>query len=285
MDFFEYLDKGLIYRDKTWYYYKDGDKSIPLGNNEARSKEKLSSYLAGKSTAELSVTAKPIGQVETATLGTQEEPKATSISEDEFDYEGLLSHVMDIDPNMKKGTDLDIFIDGVDSRLKEHPVVKSFPLSFYWMRKDKNVSNGANLISNNQYTVVSKSWKQLKKANGEYRIRVNKDDSPREDYFSVGELVLCVCKKEQYEQKKKQQDAKTLIVSAYHQQTRNEKAKQIAQLTDTGTAMRVLDSENSTGRQMQVQSLTKNNGIDAVQAMQMINNATGDEALDIAKML
>jgi len=274
--FKESLRANDIQVNKGWYYYIEDGKRINLGCGLAVATKKFNSIHG------LSGNVEDLGDTanQTEVVKFSGNPK-----NDNLDFEGLLDHIHDFDPKMEAGSDLDVFIDGVDSRLDNHATVKGFPLQFYWMKKDHNVQNGSGLITNKQYTVVSKSWPQIKLPNGKYRITVQRDDTPNEDFFSIQELVLCCCKKHQFLEKKKRLVATELLRSKLSEEQRNEKAKSIANLSNVDQIVGALNSENSSGRQMQAEHLSNNKGMSATEAMRKIQNASGDEAIDIASML
>lgn len=277
------LEDGVIKKNKSVYNLYRGDEKVFLGMGEAKARQKLESLLnegnveglEDKTANKQEVVTNPTGNHKVDNLSKKESVK----------LESLLDLVQDINPNSDEGTDLDITIDGVDSRLIDNPVIKAFPLNLYWRKKNHSVDNGSGNITNRQYTVVDKNWHQLKDSTGKYRIQVKRDDSPKASFFSVGDLVLCACKRNQYLEKKQKQVARTLLRSKVSEETRNEKAKQISKSVDVGSAMNMLDSVNSEGRRTQSEHLQKNVGLSATDAMRRIERISGDEAVELAKML
>ena len=75
-------------------------------------------------------------------------------------------------------------------------------------------------------------------------IKTNRDDSPKESYWSAGTLVLAVCKKDQYEMRQKKKIARTLISQQKTDVSRKEFARSQSMSGDMDAVMRNYDMAN-----------------------------------------
>lgn len=199
-------------------------------------------------------------------------------------FEELLGMIEDIDPSQEGAQDLDIFINGVDSRLNDHPVIKAFPLSLRWRTKAQNVDSGSGLVKNQGYTVLRKDYPGLKNKDGQYVIKVSRDDSPNLNHWSVNDLVLCAMKKTQYEDRIKRDEAKVMLHDKVEQEQRNNFAKEMSKVSDVSQVVSQYTGINQMGRAAHVeQSALK--GISATQANAMLDNLTGEQAVELASKL
>lgn len=163
--------------------------------------------------------------------------------EDAGQWGKLLGTVQDINPSLGKDS-LKIYINGIDADLKDHPTIKACPLTFRWRKKEDNVKNG-DQITNKGYMVLSK--RAVKAQN--IPIRVNKDDTPEEDFYSVAEVVLCFTSKKDYERRKLEQSIRDTLRPREEKDRRNEFAKAQSKL-DAHTAKRNYEAQGQSDSEL-----------------------------------
>jgi hypothetical protein len=127
----------------------------------------------------------------------------------------------------ESGRNNTIFIDSIKSTLVNDPAVKRCPLHFRW-RKKSNVVNDGNGAVNKGYAVVSK--KIMKEA--PFKLTVSRDDTPTEDFYPVGDSVLCCTNKNNFEIRKIEAVLKSIRRPGDMKKQRNEFAKQQAKNND-----------------------------------------------------
>jgi len=127
----------------------------------------------------------------------------------------------------ESGRNNTIFIDGVKSTHESDPAVKRCPLHFRWRKKANSVKDG-NSFTNGGYVVLSK--KIMGQAT--FKLTVSRDDTPNEDFYTVGELVLCCTNKVNFQTRKLEAVLKSIKRPQEVKKQRNEFAKQQAKNTD-----------------------------------------------------
>jgi len=226
----EYIKQGIVKKEKNWYYYISGDKKTTLGNSATKAAEKLKllepeGNQSGPSKAETS-------QVEQSQKTEKALGKEITSTESES-FADFLGKVQKISAK-ETGKNIAFFINGIKSTLIDHPEVLKCPLYFRWRKKENMVDNGDG-YTNRGYVVISK--KIMKEAN--FTIDVSRDDTPKEDYYTVGDSILCCTDKKIRTKRKADQQVKGILRAKKSKEQRNEFAKQQAK---TGDVDKVVDS-------------------------------------------
>ena len=301
--------KVAIKRGEVYYVIIEG-KEIKLGSSFKKAKSKLKtlfesgkqeadSQASSKSSPDTSDTApesktKDLSEAQltedSATIengheesqGPESEKLATS-SDNSTDNDELLGRLLDLETKDYGTGDMFVFIDGVDHMKFNNSVVKRCPYVFYWHRKKDNVNNGKSL-SNNGWAVLSKS---LDKAIiDQYKISTNRDDTPQEDFITVGENVLCVMRRVTYFIKKDNQRAKDgNLVALKTMQGRAELASKMGRETDPEKIVQSLASDNQQGRanmasQMEEQGASRQTTLQKIKALDSLEGAELANATD-----
>jgi hypothetical protein len=268
--FNELVKQKSIQRRGAYYIYTVEGKETVLGKSKEQAILELGNVL---DPSEISKQAEALTSV---VGGNPEKDNPT-------EFEELLGFIEDIDPNQEGAQDLDIYINGVDSRLNDHPVIKAFPLSLRWRTKSQNVESGDGLIKNQGYTVLRKDYPGLKR-DGKFIIKVSRDDSPNTNFWSVNDLVLCAMKKTQYEDRVKRDEAKVMMQDKVVKEQRDNFAKEMSKVSDVRQVMAGYDGVNQSGRSNHIEASALK-GVSATQANAMFDNLTGEEALKLASQL
>lgn len=247
----ELIKKGLVKRDKAWYKLVIGEETIVLGNTEIKANEKLSQL---KSEGKLPAPS-TIEPVKAETSITEQSPE----KEEDLDKEAMPKDKNKLDEFLglvksistsETGRNTTIFIDGIKSTLTNHPVIKNCPLHFRWRKKENNVINGKGLV-NRGYVVVSKKVLE----GSSIHLTVSRDDTPDQDFYSVGDSVLCCTDKKGFDKRKAELVLKGIAKPKKQKEQRNEFAKQQAKIKDVGTVVDNYSNVNSGDNQVKKNNL------------------------------
>jgi len=263
----EFVKAGIVKRVGINYIYSIGTDKIVLAKSKIESNAKLLELLEGNDSGS-ETDPDPI-------IGNQDElDNQSTVNPSEFS--ALLGHIGDINTDVEGNQDIDISFDGVDVRQLNDPVIRNLGLAFRWRKKDQSIDSGNGVTKNKGYTVMSKSFPALKKKDGVFRLVVARDDSPLSDFWSVGDLVLCAIKLEQYNERTKVKTAKAMIRDVVEKQKSDNLAQEMKKVTDVDQAVRAYDSHANTG-------VGKRQSAESV--MRKVNSSSGDEAIKSAEEL
>jgi hypothetical protein len=265
------VEQKKIERKGAYYIYSIEGNEVNLGKGRAEAIRNLGNVLdpSRKSKQADALTENQGGNLE---------------KDNPTEFEELLGMIEDIDPNQEGTQDLDIYINNVDSRLHDHPVIKAFPLSLRWRTKTLNVDSGSGLVKNQGYTVLRKDYPGLKDSRGNYIIKVSRDDTPNTNFWSVNDLVLCAIKKTQYEERTKKKEAKVMIQDKVIKEQRDNFAKDMSKVSDVNQVISSYNNINQGDRVNHIEASALK-GVTAIQANAMFDNLTGDDALRLASQL
>lgn len=269
--FNELIAQKTVQRGGAYYIYIVEGNKINLGKTKVEAMKMLGNILDPIEASR---------QAQSPTVGEVGNP----VKDNPTQFEELLGMIEDVDPRQEGSQDLDILINGVDSRLNSHPVIKAFPLSLRWRKKSQNVDSGSGLVKNQGYTVLRKDYPGLKDKAGKWIIRVSRDDTPNTNFWSVNDLVLCAMKKDQYEERLKREEAKVMINTKVVQEQRNNFAQEMSKVSDVSQVISNYSSVNQSGRSAHVEASALK-GKSAIEANAMFDNLTGEEALKLASQL
>jgi hypothetical protein len=228
----EYLQKGLAVKKGMWYYVADASGEA-IGKTLGKTKED-----ANKALLKAIEDSKTTNNAELTTISSSNNSETKDVNNDVAKrFEKLLGTVRGI-KSENTGNDLVILIDGVDSREDLNKTVVACPFSFYWLPKTNLVPNG------NGYRI--KEWDVLDKTMPEWQgyITTLRDDSPKESYISVGDLILCFTTKSSYKEKKAKELLKGKVTEIKTYQNRKEVANKLAKTKSLEEASVILENDN-----------------------------------------
>lgn len=225
------IDDGIVLKKGLWYSLsKDGTK---LGNSKIKVQEQLNQLFPDDN---------PQGS----------SPQLEPLKKETSSYEQLLGMVKSVKV-VSAESNLDVFVNGVNVLNSNHPVVKACPLVFRWRLKENNVDNGGG-STNDGWVVVSK--KLTKNPNGTNWLATARDDSPKEDFYSVKEFVLCCANKADYIVRQAQKTAKNIIKPIKESERRQEFMERQAVSSDPKQALKEYAQENQASNEIMRQSMS-----------------------------
>jgi len=115
------------------------------------------------------------------------------------------------------------FVYGVDTRSKDHPVIKKHPYVYRHCSIDKNVPSG-DMVLNDGWSVFTKEMNPVDPRTGKARLTVAHDSTPKSNCYTVGKQVLCYASKEQFEEKKEMQVLENVLNTGRTLSKRQEQA-------------------------------------------------------------
>jgi len=270
--------KEQVEKSGPRYYINVGSERILLGLGKEKALSKLSELVeTGKVELVPGESGNPSGTLlkdNPGLQGTHTEAELTVNNTPNPEIEAILGQIRDVDTS-HTGTHLSVFIDGVNSKLKNHPKVKACPLVFYWFLKADNINND-NDMTNNEYTVFKKDWAKT------FKVTVSRDDTPKDPFFTVSELILCCCKKVDYERRQELLLAKDIIKPKVIQEQRNQMSKDIAATKDIDQALSAYSEDYSSGKASMVESMINNKGMSAIEASKAIDSMDPAKAVNLA---
>ena len=182
----ELIEKKVVIKNGNWYNYINGEEKIKLGLGKEEATKALKDLFANKN--ETNEKNKNTSENNDLQPVNNINPNLNNEYDDEMKimedlYAPLASDVGDI-TSRGKGGRFRIFVFGIDSRLKEHPIIQKCLYEFRHCDMKKNVKSGQK-IDNQGWTVVSKDKIGTDPRNGKKWLTVARDDSPGEDYYQV----------------------------------------------------------------------------------------------------
>jgi len=267
----EYVKKDVVKRSGANYIYYIGTEEIVLGKSKVDANSKLIEVLEGNDTGSNETKPDP-------TIGNQGSVNDLDNQKDEnpSDFSELLGYIGDINTDVEGNQDIDISFDGVDVRQLNDPAIKNLGLAFRWRKRDQSIDSGNGVTKNKGYTVMSKSWSALKNKDGSFRLVVARDDSPLQDFWSVGDLVLCAIKLSQYNERTKVKTAKAMIRDVVEKTKSDNLAQEMKNVTDIDQAVQAYDNHaNQAGGKRQ----------SAEDIIRKVHSSSGDDAIKSAEEL
>jgi len=227
----EYAKNGLVTAKAGWYSCNIEGKIIKLGQAKA-AEVKLKALIddgkiiipTNETPAKSGTTSKSSDTLDVALAKTSETTQKKNSK-----LEKMLGQIRDINPDYST-SNLTVSISGISYLQRSNPVVASYPLEFYWLEKKNSVDGGNGVFSNGDYTVFDKEW--AKDDDGNVIVSWKRDDTPMMTMVTVGTLVLCCCKREQFYNKKDKQQMKGQIAHLVVNAKRQEQAKGAAILAE-----------------------------------------------------
>ena len=237
------IETGLVKVTFPWYNYTDASGAVTrLGKSKRDAQEKLTAILKESS---------PEGAAVEDSAPSTPPPKAAEIIEsieksqetEQNPYEALMSDVVDIS-KFREGTDFDIHIWGVDSRLYrdkrylQRNGIKDCPYYFEWFDtgagRGKLIEtvgqDGTKKYNANGRSVLLKS-KIVDPRTGKRWLEVRRDDTPTLEYITVGTYVLCYCLANQWQALQEEQMLKNTTRTSEMADARIEHGKNMAKLS------------------------------------------------------
>lgn len=164
-------------------------------------------------------------------------------------YENILGTIYDINPTMSEASALDVKVFDpvsktyIDSRLVQHRAIKRLNREFAWVRDKAKRKSGEDYVSNS-YTVIKKT-DHLVTIDGKkvMLIETGSDDTPNEDFWTVGNLVLAAAKLDQMVRKRLTTVVKRKIANRKEKSARNEFSKTQAMKSDFDEILASLEKE------------------------------------------
>jgi phosphopantetheine adenylyltransferase len=101
-----------------------------------------------------------------------------------------------------------------------------------------------------------------------------RDDTPNEDFYTIGDYELCVQDKKTYERNKGIESLRNKLRPSEEIDKRTEQAKKMASLSkvDVDASVRGYESINSTDKSMVRESLVDNNKMSSAEATSLVNS-------------
>lgn len=270
------IEEKRVIKKGQWYYIAEGKIKLGCGKNG------LAELSKRIESGEIKVDSTAGNQSDPVQTGNPSGPKSLSdVKETTPNYKSLVGKIKKIDPNKKAGL-IDIYVNGVNVKLKDHPTIKACPLRFEWRMKNLNVANGDSQ-SNGEYTVFMKSWKEA----AELKLSVSRDDTPEEDIYTIGELCLCCCLMEDHVEFRKRKQLQTLLAPHKSRQSRQNFANNMAQSEDIEQVIDGFKSQNTSDRKFDNDNL-KSKGVsvaDYEKKLANLDNINLDNAIEDAQNL
>lgn len=162
-------------------------------------------------------------------------------------FDRALGKIYDIKPGTGEGNALYIGVYDpktkayIDSRHTKHPVIKRVGLELRWVRNKSKKKSGEDFTARD-YTVLRKSdyiaTVEGKKIN---LIDTGSDDTPGEDFWSVGDLILASAKLDQVQNRRMQKLVKRKVSNRKELAQRQDFANTQSRIGDLDTVVRNLE--------------------------------------------
>jgi len=291
----QYVDANLIERRGAWYYYNNeqlGQKEVAetklnklildgtvenLGLVKTAQDKQPSVLPPSMSTPEIDDEgAKSEGLLPVTKPGPVINPALSNQSEAPENiqdiFKPLAADLGDIETR-KKGGRFKIFVFGIDSRLKDHPLVKSCPYEFRHNDKQRNVRSGKTVF-NEGWTVLSKKLIEMDPRTGKPWLTVARDDTPDGDMFTVSNYVLVYADKNQFKRKKGKMAMENMLRTSKMADARQEAAEKmaVASTLDPEQSIRGYMSANNADQSIAREQLEKNQKFTSNEAQEYIDN-------------
>ena len=196
-------------------------------------------------------------------------------------FKSLAGAVGDIE-SYKEGGRFRSFVFGINTKLKNHPIIKKCPWEFRHMDMERTVADGAGQ-ANQGWTVLSKALIKGSKKDpktGKDWFTVARDDTPNADYYSVGKRVLCYCKKEQYIAKQSKRNINDMYRTAKMADKRQESAMSIAAMSkrDPAASIQGYKDANTNDNKNFIEQLKHTNKYSSQEAQKFIDDIDNIDA-------
>lgn len=183
--------------------------------------------------------------------------------------------------NFADADDTLILINGIDSRLKDHPKVKSFPYEVRWNRTSDSV-NDSDEVRNRNYIVINKNWSVGSRKISDI-IKTKRDDSPNENSYRLGtENILCMCPMDKYNLRQRKKRMKHLMAVVTDSETRRQNLSKMGG-DDAEASRNHIAAVAQQDRAVEIQLFSQQKGISIAEAERRLNaidnapiNADGD---------
>jgi len=260
----ELMKKGLAFRESTWYYYMDEGKKVPLGRTLDEANKKLLS-LAANGIQSPEPLEKPAEQILEKEVIQPKEIIAESPGPDKTepgvdDFSDILSTISDIKPDtmdylaiLYKGCHISQETDEKGNLT----VVGKLPIVFRWRKRgvDKD-GNNSHVIDDGNGNFTCHNWTVFMKDKSEANQRLYKDltfmrnDTPNGQFVTNGDLILCVAKKEQYQNSQRQKALRGMISVIKDKERRIEIGRNVGKHQDQDKALKYLENANSSDTEL-----------------------------------
>ena len=290
----KYVDEKLVTRKYAWYYIGND----ALGNGKANALEGLKKAIAEGKLPDLNQAQNNDDQKtdnDQSPKGTQLKPISKTVNpalkatdKDQSDkvpdlYSSMTKDLGDI-KRARKGGRFVVYIHGIDSRKKEHPLVEACPFEFRYNDKKRNVKSG-NSTLNEGWTVLSKSKIDIDPRTGRKWLEASTDHTPDEDFITVNNYVLCYADKKQFKEKKGKMVMENLIMTTKVADSRQEASEQLAKASkvDPSKGIQGYINSNAAEHSKAKEHLMKNEKFTSHEAQEHIDNlnAMGTREIDI----
>jgi hypothetical protein len=238
------IESGLLKTNGPWYFYKG--KNIGYKKDAISFLADLERNAETPNQEEASIETEKSNNVPKHDLDVKQNDEQDTQSKDENDVNPAIKNINELPENLEKifepmshdlsdiedhkeSTKFDIFIFGVNSLNKNHKFIRACKYEFRHNDKLNNVQSG-DLLENNGWRVVSKKLISKDPRTGRAWLTVARDDSPKEDFITVGGTVLCYTLKSAYERKKAKMVMKNYLMASKQKLKRQELAKRFSQM-------------------------------------------------------
>lgn len=247
----EYVEKKLVIKNGTWYTYQVNGKLVKLQKTKAN-ESLIKLKEAGKLETLEPVTQKPGDKpVKKKSQGSKTEK--LNNQESNSKYSKFLGLVKDVKPN-SDATKLTIYINGIDTRDVNHPMIAKCPLTFRWMLKADTV------VNNSKGTSINKGWVVISKEalkGTDIEITTEADHTPEDDSYTVGDLIMCCQDNEYYRKKKAKEVISNSMRIAVSKEQRNEFSKAQTKNPDINAVNANYTGETNKANKVQTESMAQ----------------------------
>jgi hypothetical protein len=296
----EYVKAKLVDLRGASYYYKDKTQEIRLGKGKAESRQTLRRLVqAGKidkiekqeeliKEEEIKDESREDKLVELPRLSENKKLTDTKDIPQDIDdiYKELASKIGDIEAHQKGGR-FYAYVQGIDIRLKDHPIIKRCPYVFRPKKMKTNVADGES-INNEGWTVLSKAWVKPDPKTGKAWFMPRRDDTPNQDYYRVGDYVWCVANKTGFERKKAKLALKSKLKPVQEADKRVEVAEKMAALSKRNPEASIAGYEDANRADIMrlKQDITENKKMSTKDALKYIDKlqSGADADINLAEM-
>lgn len=208
------IEKNIVFKVGSKYYSYTKVGKVSLGKNAIETEtflksQKIEKFITPEEFQSRQLAKKQVksSDPENASFPPPSD-SATNIQKNTADVNAfgeLTAKLEESRPNDINGELLDIFVYDsarnrwVCTKYENDPFIKTLSVRFVYKSKHKMVQNGPNWTTGKGYHVVSKKMvKIIIDGNETTSVRPTQDDTPNEDFFSVGDQVMCVILKKSF---------------------------------------------------------------------------------------
>jgi hypothetical protein len=201
--------------------------------------------------------------------------KESNLSEEEELYLQSLEQMSGKLGNIKqrgKAGKFEVFVLGVSTKSVNHPVIKSHPYVYRHCISTKNVKSGSTIL-NDGWTVLSKADIKPDPRTGKKWLSVAHDDSPEEDFFTIGKTILCYASRKDFNEKKGELVIGNINRVAKTLDKRQEESYKAAAVSDQNveSSLSVYTESNRASQSQEKENLIRNEGMSESQAISEID--------------